>query len=168
MNKYPLIGGSICAVVLLVLTSFGSAIGYQTDVKKNTSLSEGSPDITIVGIVNEYNLDDGEHLDFIVQNIGDAPTQEVRFNSDTYLFGCIHRDHCEGKFFSPSFDPGETTACPITSFGDVPEPPPFIGFVRVRCYAECDNEQNYNNNFFAHSYFIMKLFIFWVFKELPY
>ena len=30
MNKYPLIGASICAVVLLVLASFSSVIGYQT------------------------------------------------------------------------------------------------------------------------------------------
>jgi hypothetical protein len=30
MNKYPLIGGSICAVVLLVLASLTNVIGYQT------------------------------------------------------------------------------------------------------------------------------------------
>jgi hypothetical protein len=30
MNKYPLIGGSICAVVLLVLTSLINVVGYQT------------------------------------------------------------------------------------------------------------------------------------------
>jgi hypothetical protein len=32
MNKYPLIGGSICAVVLLVLASLSSVAGYQTVV----------------------------------------------------------------------------------------------------------------------------------------
>ena len=30
MNKYPLIGGSICAVVLLVLASLTNIVGYQT------------------------------------------------------------------------------------------------------------------------------------------
>jgi hypothetical protein len=30
MNKYPLIGGSICAVVLLVLASLTNVVGYQT------------------------------------------------------------------------------------------------------------------------------------------
>jgi hypothetical protein len=30
MNKYPLIGGSICAVVLIVLASLTNVVGYQT------------------------------------------------------------------------------------------------------------------------------------------
>jgi hypothetical protein len=30
MNKYPLIGVSICAVVILVLASFSNVVGYQT------------------------------------------------------------------------------------------------------------------------------------------
>jgi len=30
MNKYPLIGGSICAVVLLVLASLTNVVGFQT------------------------------------------------------------------------------------------------------------------------------------------
>jgi hypothetical protein len=35
MNKYPLIGGSICAVILLVLASLTNVVGYQT-VKAST------------------------------------------------------------------------------------------------------------------------------------
>ena len=35
MNKYPLIGGSICAVVLLVLASFTNVVGYQTIQSSN-------------------------------------------------------------------------------------------------------------------------------------
>ena len=30
MNKYPLIGVSICAVVLLILGSLSNVVGYQT------------------------------------------------------------------------------------------------------------------------------------------
>jgi hypothetical protein len=45
MNKYPLIGGSICAVVLLVLASLMNVVGYQTVQASNqkimtTELSE--------------------------------------------------------------------------------------------------------------------------------
>jgi hypothetical protein len=35
MNKYPLIGGSICAVVLLVLASLTNVVGYQTVQSSN-------------------------------------------------------------------------------------------------------------------------------------
>jgi len=38
MNKYPLIGVSICAVVLLVLGSLSNVVGYQS--VKSTALSE--------------------------------------------------------------------------------------------------------------------------------
>jgi len=39
MNKYPLIGGSICAVVLLVLASLTNVVGYQTGMT-NTQMCE--------------------------------------------------------------------------------------------------------------------------------
>jgi hypothetical protein len=35
MNKYPLIGGSICAVVLLILASLTNVVGYQTVQSSN-------------------------------------------------------------------------------------------------------------------------------------
>jgi hypothetical protein len=166
MNKYPLIGGSICAVVLIVLSSSSSVVGYRTDITENrTSLAEGSPDLTILRVVDDYNMDWGCHLDFIIQNIGDAPTQAYTFAADVYLFGLIPLGGGEGS--SGSLDPGKTATLPVTSFGDAAEPPPFIGLVRVRCSVYTDNEKDYSNNYYAHSYFIMKVWIYWVFKELP-
>ena len=38
MNKYPLIGGSICAVVLLVLASLTNVVGYQTVQSSNQKM----------------------------------------------------------------------------------------------------------------------------------
>jgi hypothetical protein len=38
MNKYPLIGVSICAVVLLVLTSLTNVVGYQTVQSSNQNI----------------------------------------------------------------------------------------------------------------------------------
>jgi len=38
MNKYPLIGGSICAVVLLVLASLTNVVGYQTIQSSNQKM----------------------------------------------------------------------------------------------------------------------------------
>jgi hypothetical protein len=38
MNKYPLIGGSICAVVLLVLASLTNVVGYQTAQASNQKM----------------------------------------------------------------------------------------------------------------------------------
>ena len=38
MNKYPLIGVSICAVVLLILGSFTNVVGYQTVQSSNQNI----------------------------------------------------------------------------------------------------------------------------------
>ena len=38
MNKYPLIGGSICAVVLIVLASLTNVVGYQTIQSSNQKM----------------------------------------------------------------------------------------------------------------------------------
>ena len=38
MNKYPLIGGSICAVVLIVLASLTNVVGYQTVQASNQKI----------------------------------------------------------------------------------------------------------------------------------
>ena len=62
MNKYPLIGGSICAVVLLVLASLTNVVGYQTVQASNqkiitTELSE--KDLlfqTLVDMVNNKDI----------------------------------------------------------------------------------------------------------------
>lgn len=142
-----------------------SVIGYQTEVKENNnSISGGSPDITILTVEEGYDLDWGHYLEMVVQNIGDAPTQEIRFHSDIYYFG-IYQGRSLGVSSHP-LNPGETTTFHVTEFGDW-EPPSFIGLVRVRCYVETDYEKDYSNNFFAHSYFIIKLGPLWVFKKMP-
>jgi hypothetical protein len=38
MNKYPVIGGSICAVVLIVLASLTNVVGYQTVQSSNQKI----------------------------------------------------------------------------------------------------------------------------------
>ncbi len=155
---------SLYVVVLLVLFSLNNVVGYQTEVKENNnSISEGSPDITIMTVVEGYDLDWGHYLEMVVKNIGDAPTQEIRFHSDIYYFG-IFQGRSEG--ISSPLDPKETVTFHVTEFGDW-GPPPFIGLVRVRCYAETNYEKDYSNNFFAHSYFIIKLGPLWFFKKMP-
>ena len=169
MDKKPLIGVSLCAVVLLVLGSLSNVVGYQTEVKENVnSITEEYSDITILGVIDSFYLGEGYCLDFIIKNIGTAPTNVIDFTSDTYIFGFVHRSHIEG--ISGGIEPGDDCTLPITSFGMPLEPlegPPFIGLLLVRCSAIASNEQNYNNNYFTHSYFIVKLGLLWIFKEMP-
>ncbi|HVQ00654.1 MAG TPA: hypothetical protein VMT57_03985 [Candidatus Thermoplasmatota archaeon] len=62
MNKYPVIGGSICAVVLLVLASLTNVVGYQTVQASNQKMvtSEVNPKEllfqTIVDVANNKDI----------------------------------------------------------------------------------------------------------------
>jgi hypothetical protein len=62
MNKYPLIGGSICAVVLLVLASLTNVVGYQTIQTSNQKIINSEIDQkellfqTIVDMVNNKEI----------------------------------------------------------------------------------------------------------------
>ena len=62
MNKYPLIGGSICAVVLLVLASLTNVVGYQTVQASNQKIisTEVSPKEllfqTIIDMANNKDI----------------------------------------------------------------------------------------------------------------
>jgi hypothetical protein len=62
MNKYPLIGVSICAVVLLVLGSLTNVVGYQTVQSSNQNIINDEVDQkellfqTIVDIVNNKEI----------------------------------------------------------------------------------------------------------------
>jgi hypothetical protein len=47
MNKYPLIGGSICAVVLIILSSQTNVVGYQFNAH-SSSISEKSITIAVI------------------------------------------------------------------------------------------------------------------------
>jgi hypothetical protein len=63
MNKYPLIGGSICAVVLIVLASFTNVVGYQTVQSSNQKMINSEIDQkellfqTIVDIANNKQIE---------------------------------------------------------------------------------------------------------------
>jgi hypothetical protein len=53
MDRKSFIILSLYAVVLLILVSFSSVFGYQTEVKENNNcISEGFPDIKIQGVVD--------------------------------------------------------------------------------------------------------------------
>jgi hypothetical protein len=62
MNKYPLIGGSICAVVLIVLASMNNIVGYQTVQASNQKIMSTEIDgkellfQTIVNMVNNKEI----------------------------------------------------------------------------------------------------------------
>jgi len=62
MNKYPLIGGSICAVVLLVLASLMNVVGYQTVQVSNQKMINSEIDQkellfqTIVDMANNKEI----------------------------------------------------------------------------------------------------------------
>ena len=58
MNKYPLIGGSICAVVLLVLASLTNVVGFQTVQSSNQKIitdEVNEKDLLFQTIVNMAN-----------------------------------------------------------------------------------------------------------------
>jgi hypothetical protein len=50
MNKYPLIGGSICAVILLVLGSQANVVGYQTQTMLTSTKCETGYNVTFICI----------------------------------------------------------------------------------------------------------------------
>jgi hypothetical protein len=62
MNKYPIIGGSICAVVLLVLASLTNVVGFQTVQSSNQKMITSEIDQkellfqTIVDIANNKEI----------------------------------------------------------------------------------------------------------------
>ncbi len=77
MNKYPLIGGSICAVVLIVLASLTNVVGYQTNTH-SSSISENS--ITIANIESKA---------------GWTPKRSVVIEGHTLLFPFRIWIHCQ-------------------------------------------------------------------------
>ena len=61
MNKYPLIGGSICAVVLIVLASLTNVVGYQTvQASDQKIITSDNPKellfMTIVDMINNKEI----------------------------------------------------------------------------------------------------------------
>ena len=62
MNKYPLIGGSICAVVVIVLASLTNVVGYQTVQISNRKITASEIDQkdllfqTIVDMANKKDI----------------------------------------------------------------------------------------------------------------
>jgi hypothetical protein len=105
MDKKPLIGVSICAVVLLVLGSLSNVVGYQLNQdirqhllkeKNNTSTLGGIEGLKIVRMSIEYRPQHSyEEVILDVQNIGNETIHFVNaggsrcylifFNRDDYL-----------------------------------------------------------------------------------
>lgn len=152
-------------VVGIILLFAGTCIISGNAQKANeadTSMIEDRPDLTIVGIVGEYYVD-GPTLKCVVQNIGNAASADYEVQVDGYIvFGLLHVYDSYNHGF-PLINPGET------KYVECGCPSPFIGVLRLRCSVSTSiPEENYDNNRFAHSYFIVNLDPFWVFKELPY
>jgi hypothetical protein len=159
MNTKVIFGVSILAVILIVLGSQGNVAGNQ--LTPFSKVSNGKPDLTIVGVRGEYYLDGGT-LKCDIKNIGTAPSADYLLRVNGYILGFIHYYHMENHGF-PYINPGETKSLVCTMGG------PFIGVIRLRCNVNTSiPEENYKNNYYAHSYFIVSLGPLWVFKDLPY
>jgi len=154
-----------CLAVGIILLFVGTCIipvSAQKTGETDTSSLEDKPDLTIVDVVGEYYADDPT-LICVVQNIGAAPSADYELQVDGYvLFGLLHIYNLYVHGF-PKIDPGEK------EYIECGCPSPFIGILRLRCYVSTSiPEENYNNNRFAQSYFIVNLFPFWSIKKLPY
>ena len=150
-----------------IILLFVSACNIPGNAQKrsvitNTSTSEDLPDLTIVDVVGKYFVD-GPTLICVVKNIGTAPSADYELQVDGYVFfGLLHVYNSYLHGF-PKINPGETKNIQCGC------PNPFIGILRLRCYISTSiPENNYNNNRFAHSYFIVNLDPFWSIKKLPY
>jgi hypothetical protein len=69
MNKYPLIGGSICAVVLIVLASLTNVVGYRIVQASNQKVinKEINPKVVLVQTIIDI-LDTPELQPFFIQH----------------------------------------------------------------------------------------------------
>ena len=167
MKQRIICKGLAVAVILLFL---GLAIQPSIAVQSDTSVSDdknqvqppitGKPDLTIVDIVDEYYVE-GPTFKCVIQNIGSAPSADYELQVDGYIIlGLLHVYNSYNHGF-PLINAGET------KYVECGCPSPFIGILRLRCYVSTStSEENYNNNRFAHSYFIVNLEPFWFFKEL--
>jgi hypothetical protein len=147
-------------ILMFVGTCVIPAIAQRIN-EPDTSLHEGLPDLTIINIVDEYYIE-GPTLKCIVQNIGTAPSADYELQTDGYrIFGLLHVYDSYNHGF-PCINPDET------KYVECGCPEPFISILRLRCSISTSiSEENYDNNRFAHSYFIANLDPFWYFKELP-
>ncbi len=95
MNKYPLIGGSILAVVLLLLCSSVSVLA-----KTNFSFSKKIPSISALsfedyqmyigaGIIRKYEGKFGLGWHITVKNNGDTTITGAMYDKTTTLFGKV-------------------------------------------------------------------------------
>ncbi len=163
MDKKPLIGVSICAVVLLVLGSLSHVVGYRTEIKEdNNSTSEERPDLIILGVQDYYDAQEGGFFRCVIKNIGTAPSEDYQLLIDGYRgFGLRHVIHSDTHGYT-TLDPGDIRNIEFDC------PPLFIGFLRFRCHIDTSiPEEDITNNRFAHSFFVVNLGSFWFFKELP-
>ena len=65
MDKKPLIGVSICAVILLVLGSLNTVIASNdNDTNKNYRTNDASPFIRYIGLISKVNKTDNGYISF--------------------------------------------------------------------------------------------------------
>jgi hypothetical protein len=123
------------------------------------STFDGKPDLVIVDIVGEYYVD-GPTLKCVIQNVGTAPSADYELQVDGYIIlGLLHVYNSYNHGF-PLINAGET------KYVECGCPNPFVGIIRLHCYVSTSiPEENYTNNHFAHSYFIVNIEPFWFFKE---
>jgi hypothetical protein len=147
---------------MLLIQGSGFICSAQKTHGEDISTFEGKPDLTIVDVFGEYFVD-GPTLICVVKNIGPAPSADYELQVDGYVFfGLLHVYNSYLHGF-PKIDSGETKNIQCGC------PSPFIGILRLRCYVSTSiPEENYNNNRFTHSYFIVNLDPFWSIKKLPF
>jgi len=154
-RKWFATGIILLFVGTIIIPSMAQKIN-ETDA----STFDGKPDLTITGVIGEYYLD-GATLKCIVKNIGTAPSADNSLQGYGYwFFGLVKV--LETYNYGGPMGPGETEnirfGCPF----------PYFGIIRVRCYiSTITPEEDYDNNRFTHSYFLVNQEFLWGFKELP-
>jgi hypothetical protein len=153
----------LLVAILLLVQGTGSICPANKIIGTNTSTFEEYPDLTILGVEDFYDVAEGGSLVCVFQNIGTAPTNDYRIQTDGYIgFGLLRIFH------------SDILVTHLVNPGDIEKesfyyPSLFIGILRVRCHISTSiPEEDDNNNRFAHSYFIVNLNPFWFFKELPF
>jgi len=137
MRKHPIIGGSICAVVLLIMGSSNTVLA-----------SEGKPDLIVESINIVPAGDSGRQFQAIaeIKNIGNA---DAIGSVDLYyafhrliLLMTVFSDSCSDSIH---LAPNESTIVTLTGMQNLP----YFGFFIFFCQVNTNRwieESNYKNN----------------------
>ena len=88
MNKYPLIGGSICAVILLVLASLTNVVGYQTVQSSNQKMNTSEIDQKELLFQTIADMANNKEIRKVI--LGSELTRKNIFNSDVKFSAFNH------------------------------------------------------------------------------